>query len=247
METLVMYNMKGGVGKTAGCVNLASLAALEKRRVLIWDLDPQGAASFYFKVSPGQRNNESKKIFENEGLQDVIRSTNYEYIDLVPASLSSREADLHLKDIKHGKKRIRQLLQTVKDNYDYVFLDCPSGLSFLHEACFQAAKTLVMPVIPTTLSLRTYQMVMAFLKTHEFDIHLHCYFSMADLRKKLHNEIIESCFANKDFLKNYIPYLSDVEKMGIFIAPVIEFSKSGYAAQCYKDIWQELSQQIFTK
>jgi len=245
MKTLALYNLKGGVGKTAGCVNLAYLAAAEGKKVLVWDLDPQGAASYYFKIKPGAKNSDSKKILGHEmELADAIRSTEFELIDVVPADLSARQADVQLNDMKQGKKRLKTMLNTIKGKYDYVFLDCPPGLNLLHEAVFNAADALVMPVIPTTLSIRSYEMVKAFIKENELETKLTCYFSMADLRKTLHNETLDTYYRNKDFLKNYIPYLSDVEKMGIHNAPVMEFANSGYAAQCYRDVWKELQKGL---
>lgn len=245
MVTLALYNLKGGVGKTAGCVNMAYLAAAEGYKVLVWDLDPQGAASFYFKTKPGTKNNESKKLLDHGiELSEAIRSTEFELINIIPADLSARHADVQLNDMKQGKKRIKNLLSGLKGSYDYVFLDCPPGLSVLHEAVFNAADALVMPTIPTTLSMRSYDMVKSFLKDNDLDTQPICYFSMADLRKTLHNDTLEAYYSNKDFLKNYIPYLSDVEKMGTHHAPLMEFANSGYAAQCYRDAWKELQKHL---
>ncbi|MES2774323.1 MAG: AAA family ATPase [Bacteroidota bacterium] len=245
MVTLALYNLKGGVGKTAGCVNLAYLAAAEGHKVLVWDLDPQAAASFYFKTKPNPKNSDTKKILAHEtDLASAIHSTEFQLIDIIPADLSARQADVQLNDMKQGKKRLKSLLSSIKGKYDYVFLDCPPGLNLLHEAVFNAADTIVMPTIPTTLSIRSYEMVKAFIKEHELAAKLACYFSMADLRKTLHNETLEAHYRNKDFLKNYIPYLSDVEKMGVNKAPVMEFANSGYAAQCYRDVWKELQKHV---
>ena len=245
MVTLALYNLKGGVGKTAGCVNMAYMAAAEGHKVLVWDLDPQGAASFYFKIKPNAKNSDTKKMLGQETeLAASIRPTEFQLIDMVPADMSARQADIQLNDMKQGRKRLKTMLNTIKGKYDYVFLDCPPGLSLLHEAVFNAADAIVMPTIPTTLSIRSYSMVKSFIKENHTDAKLVCYFSMADLRKTLHNETLEAYYRNKDFLKNYIPYLSDVEKMGTHNAPVMEFANSGYAAQCYRDVWKELKKHL---
>jgi chromosome partitioning protein len=245
MVTLALYNLKGGVGKTAGCVNLAYLAAAEGHKVLVWDLDPQGAASFYFKSKSNAKSSDTKKMLAQETeLAAAIQSTEFQLIDIVPADMSARQADIQLNDMKQGRKRLKTMLNTIKGKYDYVFLDCPPGLSLLHEAVFNAVDAVVMPTIPTTLSIRSYDMVKTFIKENDTDTKLVCYFSMADLRKTLHNETLEAYYRNKDFLKNYIPYLSDVEKMGTHNAPVMEFANSGYAAQCYRDVWKELKKHL---
>ena len=102
-----------------------------------------------------------------------------------------------------------------------------------------------MPIIPTTLSIRTYQMVKHYFKEKELDLSkLMCFFTMVDLRKNMHHEIMDELFKDKRFFENYIPYLSDVEKMGIHQAPIEEFARSSYAARCYSDLWDEIKEGV---
>jgi cellulose biosynthesis protein BcsQ len=103
----------------------------------------------------------------------------------------------------------------------------------------------VVPTIPTTLSLRTWDMIRAFFDENGIDQDkLRGFFSMADIRKTLHNEVLNEFYRNKQFLKNYIPYLSVVEKMGTRLAPVVAFAPSSYGAQCFKDVWKELKKSM---
>jgi cellulose biosynthesis protein BcsQ len=98
-----------------------------------------------------------------------------------------------------------------------------------------------MPVIPTTLSVRTYHMVKDYFKDKGIEgSRLKCFFTMADLRKNLHKEVMEELYSDKKFFDNYIPYLSDVEKMGVHLAPIGVYAKNSYAAQCYMDLWSEI-------
>jgi len=84
-------------------------------------------------------------------------------------------------------------------------------------------------------------MVKDYFKEKEIDIKkMMCFFTMADLRKNLHNDIMAELYKDKRFFNNYIPYLSDVEKMGIYKAPIMEFANHSYAAQCYRELWTEL-------
>jgi len=71
-----------------------------------------------------------------------------------------------------------------------------------------------------------------------------CFFSMVDHRKNLHHEVIQQFYKDKIFFKNYIPYLSDVEKMGVHQQPLFEFANSSYAAQCYRDLWTEIKKNV---
>lgn len=241
MVTLAFYNLKGGVGKTAATINLAYLAAKEGYKTLVWDMDPQGSSSFYLGVEASTKN-ESKKLLNSEmELLDAVQNTAYENLDIIPADLSARNADVLLSEMKQSKRKISSLLTSLKKEYDVVILDCPPGISLLHDAIFFGADWVLMPNIPTTLSVRSYEKVADYFKENELDRgKIKCFFSMVDHRKNLHHEVMNTFYKDKFFLKNYIPYLSDVEKMGINEAPLETFAASSYAAQCYRDLWKEI-------
>lgn len=241
MVTIALYNLKGGVGKTAATINLAYLAAREGYKTLIWDMDPQGSSSFYLGKQASAKN-ESRKLLNSElDLIDAIQQSAYENLDIIPADLSARHADVLLHEMKQSKRKIATLLSGLKKEYDLVILDCPPGISILHDAIFTGVDWILMPNIPTTLSIRTFEMVTAYFKDHDLDASkIKCFFSMVDHRKNLHHEVMNSFYKDKFFLKNYIPYLSDVEKMGINEAPLETYATSSYAAQCYRDLWKEI-------
>lgn len=241
MVTLALYNLKGGVGKTAATVNLAYLAAKEGYKTLIWDMDPQGSSSFYLGAEATTKN-ESRKLLNSEmELLDAVQSSAYENLDIIPADLSARHADVLLSEMKQSKRKIASLLSGLKKEYDVVILDCPPGISILHDAIFSGVDWILMPNIPTTLSIRSYETVASYFRENGQDLSkIKCFFSMVDHRKNLHHEVMNSFYKDKFFLKSYIPYLSDVEKMGINEAPLETFAPSSYAAQCYRDLWKEI-------
>ena len=241
MVTLALYNLKGGVGKTAATINLAYLAAKEGYKTLIWDMDPQGSSSFYLGAVSTTRN-ESRKLLNSEmELLEAVQASAYPNLDIIPADLSARNADVLLSEMKQSKRKISTLLSSLKKEYDVVILDCPPGISLLHDAIFSGVDWILMPNIPTTLSIRSYETVAAYFKENALDLSkLKCFFSMVDHRKNLHHEVMNDFYKDKFFLKSYIPYLSDVEKMGINEAPLETFAASSYAAQCYRDLWKEI-------
>ena len=246
MVTLALYNLKGGVGKTAAAINLAYLSAQEGYRTLIWDLDPQGSSSFYLGVE-AQVKNESKKLLNNEmALIDAVQPSPYENLSIIPADLSARQADILLNDMKQSKRKLASLLSSIKKEFDIVFLDCPPGISLLHDNIFYAADWVLLPNIPTTLSIRSYTAVANYFEEHGLDKEkIKCFFSMVDHRKNLHHEVMNQFYKDKIFFKNYIPYLSDIEKMGVNEAPLETFASNSFAAQCYKDLWKEIKKNSF--
>jgi cellulose biosynthesis protein BcsQ len=241
MVTLALYNLKGGVGKTAASVNLACLAAKEGYKTLVWDLDPQGSSSFYLGAKASVKN-EARKLLNNEmELAEAIVPSPYENLGIIPADISARQADILLYEMKQSKRKLASMLATLKKDYAIVILDCPPGISVLHDAVFVAADWVLMPNIPTTLSIRSYETVDDYFKENDLDrAKLKCFFNMVDHRKNLHHEVMNDFYKDKYFLKSYIPYLSDVEKMGVHQAPLETFAPSSYAAQCYRDLWKEI-------
>ncbi|KHD90097.1 hypothetical protein AH06_01990 [candidate division TM6 bacterium Zodletone_IIa] len=241
MVTLVFYNLKGGVGKTAAAINLAYLAAKEGKQTLVWDLDPQGSASFYLSVSPGTKNESKKILLQEMEITDAVKPSAYEHLSVIPADLSARYADVLLNEMKQFKKKFATLINNFKKEYDLLIIDCPPGLSVLHEAIFYSADWILMPNIPTTLSIRSFETVVQYFKDNDLNTeNIKCFFSMVDHRKNLHHETMNEFYKDKLFLKNYIPYLSDIEKMGIHQAPLETYAASSYAAQCFREVWKEI-------
>lgn len=245
MIVTALYNLKGGVGKTASCVNFSYLAAKEGYRTLLWDIDPQGATSFYFKAKPKVHPGMKKLMGKDATMENIIMETGYENLDIIPADNSAKSFDVMLDEMRGNKNRLKNVLKQFTGEYDFVFIDCPPGFSSLSENIFSAADIVLMPVIPTTLSVRTYNMVKDYFKEKDLDAaKLMCFFTMTDMRKNMHREIMEQLFKDKRFFGNYIPYLSDVEKMGIHKQPIEEFARSSYAADCYRQLWTEITEGV---
>ena len=240
-----LYNLKGGVGKTASCVNFAYMAAKDGYRTLLWDIDPQGASSFYYNAEPAAKST-AKKIISNEvSLDEAIRETDFDMLDIIPADLSARKLDIVLEQLHASKKQLKHLLKNAAAGYDFVFIDCPPGFSALADNIFHASDAVLMPVIPTTLSVRTYEIVKEYFDQKDIGSEkLMCFFTMADTRKRMHNEVMEELYKDKRFFEYYIPYLSDIEKMGMHHAPVEVFAPASYATTCYRALWNEIKEGV---
>ncbi len=245
MITIALYNLKGGVGKTASCVNFAYLAAADGFKTLLWDIDPQGSSSFYYKAKPKTHPGIKKLINKDSRIENAILSTDFEMLDVIPADISAKSFDIMLEEMKGNKNRLKNAIKLLDKEYEFLFIDCPPGFSTLAENIFTAADIVLMPVIPTTLSIRTYHMVKDFFKEKDLDgSKMMCFFTMVDLRKNMHNEIMSELYKDKRFFQGYIPYLSDVEKMGIHKSPVMEFANTSPASQSYRELWTEIKEGV---
>ncbi len=242
MKTLALYSIKGGVGKTAAAVNLAYLAAGEGYRTILLDLDPQGSATYYFRMK-SSKNFKGKNIIKGgKRLVRGIKGTDYENLDVLPSSLSYRSLDILLDNVKRSRKRLWETLQLFEDEYDLVFLDCPPGISLVSENVFYAADTVLVPVIPTTLSVRTYRQLLRFFADDGLDhSRISAFYSMVERRKTLHRETMEQLSSSDGaVLETFIPYASSVERMGIHREPVICNQPGSDAARSYRDLWEEV-------
>lgn len=246
MKVVASYNIKGGVGKTATAVNLSYAAARSGARVLVVDLDPQGAATFYFRVKPKVKGGGKGLVSGKRDLDDLIKATDHDRLDLVPADFSFRNLDLLLDAEKKSKKRLAKLLKPLSGDYDIVVLDCPPSVSLVSEAVFHAADALVVPLIPTTLSLRTYDQLLAFRDEEKLSgLKLLPFFSMVDRRKTLHREVVDRFPTDHpEALTVHIPYASVIERMGTERAPIGEFAAGTAAAGAYETLWAEIAGRL---
>ena len=242
MKVLATYNIKGGVGKTSTAVNLAYLAAREGKRTLLWDLDPQGAATFIFRVRPRVKGGAHALVTRRRPIEEALKATDFEGLDLLPADFSYRHMDLELDDTKKRTTRLSQLLESVADEYDIAFLDCPPSVSLVSENVMHAADTLLVPLIPATLSLRTLDQLTRFIADSENrKPEVVAFFSMADQRKRLHREVIESIpRVQLRVAQTIIPSLAIIEQMAERRAPVPAFAPTSRAALCYEQLWAEV-------
>jgi cellulose biosynthesis protein BcsQ len=243
MRVVATYNIKGGVGKTTTAVNLAHLASLDGARTLIWDLDPQGAATFLFRVKPRVKGGGRALVTRRRPVDEAIKATDFPGLDLLPADFSYRNMDLELDDTKRRIRRLRQLIESVRDDYDVVVLDCPPSASLVSENVLNAADLLLVPLIPATLSLRTFDQLTRFVAESEGRRpEVMAFFSMADRRKKLHREVIDAIPRDRNRVaETVVPALSLIEQMPERRAPVTAFAPTSRAAQCYRDLWAEVS------
>lgn len=151
---LAVLNNKGGVGKTTASVNLAAALATPKRRILLVDLDSQASASLWCGVTRTQLLPSSANcLLHDYPVSKAIRPTATRNLDLVTGSTDLANADLSLRDAVGRETTLRQALQSVRQRYDIIVLDCPPSLSLIGVNALMAADGLIVPVTPQFLAL----------------------------------------------------------------------------------------------
>lgn len=242
MQTLAVYNFKGGVGKTATAVNFGYLSARAGERTLLWDLDPQGAATFTFRIRPRLEGGARAILRGGVDLTASIRATDHPGLDLLPADFSCRHLDVELESGDRPHERFLELLAPLRDHYDRLVLDCAPSISLVSENVFASADALLAPTLPTPLSLRTLARLLKHLGQREqAGPPVLPFLCMVDRRKALHRDIARYVFEQRlGFLDTAIPYSSTVERMATLRRPVCEFAPGDRASRAYEELWAEV-------
>jgi len=246
LKILATYNLKGGVGKTAAAVNLAYLSARDGYRTLVWDLDPQAAATFYFRIRPRVRGGGRGLVRGRQALDAAIKGTDFENLDLLPADFSYRKMDFALSHLKKPAHTLLRLIRPLAQEYDFLFLDCAPSISLVSENVFHAADALLVPIIPTTLSIRTYDQVREFMaRANLMHATLLPFFSMVESVNLLHQETMEVLTRERPgVLRSQIPHATQVERMGVHRAPLGSYAGRSRPALAYEGLWEEIKTRL---
>jgi chromosome partitioning protein len=247
-KVIAVYSSKGGVGKTSLAVNLAAESARQSGyKTLLWDLDPQSAATFILGKDDlqmkdrkqGSPNGGVLSVFgKSAKLQKFVSKTSVDNLFLMPADNSLRDLDRSF--FAMGKKRrLEKLVTDQLEEYDRIILDCPPGLTEVSQQIMQAADLILVPVIPSKLSRRAFDEVVSFVETHHgAGVSLLPVFSMVDRRRALHVQAI-----TLDPAWPLIPMASAVEKMAELQKPLSQIAPRSPAAHAIAALWRGVDQK----
>jgi cellulose biosynthesis protein BcsQ len=246
VRILAVTNIKGGVGKTTTAVNLAYLSAAGGCATLLWDLDSQGGATYALRGEAQEHASAKRLLAGKVELPELILASGYPGLDLLPADFSYRNFALHLARRRHPTERLLKMSRALRDIYGALFLDCPAGISLLSENVLRAADVVIVPLVPTPLSLRMLVQLCDFIADEGWsDLTLLPFFSMVDRRRSLHQELIATARAQFPMiLETEVPYWSEIERMSVRRAPLPACAPRSDAARIYTALWAEIRKRI---
>ncbi len=251
MKKIAIAHLKGGVGKTSTAVNIAHLSSIAGLRTLLVDLDAQGAAGYIFRIDADDGAKAKAVARNSKGVTDHIFASDFPNLDVLPGSFSLRKLPQLLADGKDGTERLADMLKRVGKGYDLVVVDAPAGLHMESEAILRAVNLVLVPILPSPLSVDSYRKMQVFLDKRRGASKrplLRGFFSMVDRRRKLHREIVESVAAAlPDVWPVEIPYASVVEQMSSRRLPLAELPRPGKALSAYRSLWDEVAGTVGTK
>jgi chromosome partitioning protein len=245
MKVLACYAVKGGVGKTSAAVDLAWLSAQDRHRTLLWDLDPQAAATFILRGKAKVKGGSRRLLQGKSEATRSIRTTADDMLDLLPAETSYLQGDLDLAATKRSEDRVAKVLASLVDDYDVVVLDCPAGLSLVSVNIVRASDVVLVPIVPSPLSLRTLDQVVELGARQGSHATVMAFLSMVDVRRALHRDLVERLQGRyADVASSVVPSSALVERMGQRRRPIVASAPASPAAAAYRALWTEVSARL---
>ena len=146
-KIIAIVNQKGGVAKTTTAINLSAAIAQRGHHTLLVDLDPQGNATSGLGIDRRQIEHCVYDLLINDApLEAVLLHTDYQQLDLIPATIQLAGAEVELVSAISRENRLRQILRPQKERYDYIFIDCPPSLGLLTINALSAADRALLPL-----------------------------------------------------------------------------------------------------
>ena len=240
MAIIAVWSVKGGVGKTTLAANLAWVSAsVTKRNTLLWDLDATGGAAFLLGVQPIPHHSARSAFAPDVKVGTLIQPTAYPRLSVLPADETIRSVELQLEELEKNE-RLATVAEKFEREFQRIVLDCPPVLNELSAQIVRAADILIVPLPPSPLSTRAFELVVQEVKrTVKRHPPILPVLSMLDMCRTLHPQARE---ANSGWPA--VPLASALEQSAVRREPVGAFAPSSSAAKAIDGFWAAVERRL---
>lgn len=247
-KTIVLCNQKGGVAKTTTAINLASFLALFGKNTLLVDLDPQGNATSGLGIDKHTVvHNIYHVLLGHIPINEIIKKTQIEHLFIAPSNINLTGAEIELVSVIGREYRLKHNLDPIKDNYDFIIIDCPPSLSLLTINGLCAAESVIIPIQCEYYALEGLGQLMNTIKLVKENLNpileiQGVVLTMADFRTNLSKEVISEVkkhFGNKVY-NSIIPRNIKLSEAPSFGKPIVLYDKDSIGAIKYSELTKEI-------
>lgn len=246
-KIISVVNQKGGVGKTTTAVNLSSAVGIAGKKVLLVDADPQGNSTSGYGVNKRETGTTSYELLIGKiKIEQTIVQTKYKNVDLVPSSMDLAAAEVDLISTEHREAQLKIALSTVREKYDYIFIDCPPSLGLITINALTASDTVLVPIQCEYFALEGLSQLMSSVRqvkrlynpTLEIEgIVLTMYDGRLNLTQQVVGEI-KKYFAAKLY-KTAIPRAVRLSEAPSYGMPIQYYDRRSKGSEAYDDLAKE--------
>lgn len=249
-KVISVANQKGGVGKTTTTVNLGTIIAKKGKKVLLIDADPQGNASSGLGVEKDVEYSTYDILVNDTKLEDAIQDTIIKNLKVCPANMSLAGAEVELVSMMSREQRLKEKLDEIKDQFDYIFIDCPPSLGLITLNSFTASDSVLIPVQCEYFALEGLGQLLNtvnLVKKHlNKNIRIEgALLTMYDIRTNLSNQVVKEVkkyFENKVY-KTVIPRNVRLSEAPSYGMPITEYDPRSKGAKSYTKFAREFLKQ----
>ena len=247
-KIIAIANQKGGVGKTTTSVNLASALGILEKKILLIDADPQANATSGLGVILDNQQKGTYELLEHTvKVEEVIIKTDSPNLDLIPSQIDLVAVEIELVDKHEREYMLRKSLESIKDNYDYIFIDCAPSLGLITLNALSAADSVLIPIQCEYFALeglgKLLNTIKSIQKIHNKDLDIEgLLLTMYDSRLRLSNQVVEEVKKHfgKMVFKTIIQRNIRLGEAPSFGENIIQYDATSKGAQNYLSLAQEV-------
>ncbi len=246
-KIISIANQKGGVGKTTTAINLSTVLAKRNKKTLLIDTDPQGNATSGVGANKDSEKSIYNVLIEETAIKEVIVKTNVKNLDICPSNINLAGAEVELVSMMSREMRLKEKLDEIKDDYDYIIIDCPPSLGLITLNAFTASNSVLIPVQCEYYALEGLGQLLNTIKLVKKHLNKNlevegALLTMFDTRTNLSRQVVDEVkryFADKVY-KTVIPRNVKLSEAPSYGMPITVYDPRSKGAKCYDKLGKEL-------